>query len=352
MEPYNAVGLIPSIWGIRRREEIAKNLAHLHELCRAGHGLSGMDLPVKLIAIPEGALQGFADEIEDLDHVEYARTCAIDIPGPETDTIGGWARSLGVHIIAQAKARHPEIRDRFFNVGFVIDSDGDIILQHYKSAPLYPMEHSVCPHDVFDWWIDRYGRTLDAFWPVADTAIGRIGIMMANEGSYPEHARALALNGCEIAYRGSFPHPGASSDMFEIQSRARALDNNMYVIAPNGATYYSHTETATPFDGFGGQSLILNYRGQIVGKQIYGGVSTFVSGIIDIRALRHHRLNAQWTNWMKDLRTELYQIAYEQPIYPKNLYLDRAPFKHKEFKEKVIDRQIELMKKRGIWRPL
>jgi hypothetical protein len=52
---------------------------------------------------------------------------------------------------------------------------------------------------------------------------------------------------------------------------------------------------------------------------------------------------------MKDLRTELYQLVYEQPIYPKNLYLQRAPFTHAEFRSQVIERQIALMQERGIW---
>jgi len=52
---------------------------------------------------------------------------------------------------------------------------------------------------------------------------------------------------------------------------------------------------------------------------------------------------------MKDLRTELYQILYEKPIYPKNLYLDREPMKHAEYREKVIQKQIDLMHERGIW---
>ena len=350
MEPYNAVGVMPAIWAVRRREDIARNLDHLHSLCHAGHSLYSMDLPVRLIAIPEGALQGFGDETFDLDHADYARTCAIEIPGKETDVIAQWAREMDVFIIAQAKARHPEFKDRFFNVGFIIDPDGNIILQHYKSTPLYPAEHSVCPHDVFDRWIELYGRNLDAFWPVADTKIGRIGIMMANEGSYPENARALAMNGCEIAYRGSIPHVAAASDMFQIQTAARALDNNMFVIAPNGGTYYSTPETEVPFDGFGGNSFIFNHRGQIVGKQLYGGTPTFVAGTIDIAALRHHRLNSRWTNWMKDLRTELYQIVYETPIYPANLYADQAPFKHDAYRTQVTDRQIKLMKDRGIWR--
>jgi hypothetical protein len=41
----------------------------------------------------------------------------------------------------------------------------------------------------WDKWVELYGRNLDAFYPVADTAIGRLGFLMANEGSYPENAR-------------------------------------------------------------------------------------------------------------------------------------------------------------------
>ena len=58
------------------------------------------------------------------------------------------------------------------------------------------------PHNVWDRWIELYGRNLDAFYPVADTAIGRLGFLMANEGSYPENARGLAMNGAEVVYRG------------------------------------------------------------------------------------------------------------------------------------------------------
>ena len=58
---------------------------------------------------------------------------------------------------------------------------------------------------------------------------------------------------------------------------------------------------------------------------------------------------AQWDNRLKDLRTELYQILYEAPIYPKNLYLERAPMKHAEYREEVILKQIARMQSRGIW---
>jgi hypothetical protein len=86
----------------------------------------------------------------------------------------------------------------------------------------------------------------------------------------------------------------------------------MYVIAPNMGTYYLFPEESTPIDTFGGRSYVINYKGQIVGRQDYGAGSTYVGGVVDIEALRDHRARAQWDNWMKDIRTELYQILYEQ----------------------------------------
>src|SRR5438094_4616841 len=151
ISPYTAVGLIPTVRGIRRREDIKLNLEHLAHLFKAASWLSSLDLPVRLIAIPEGGLQAFNDEVLDLDHVEFARSCAIDIPGEESDALGKLARQYDAFVIAQAKARHPDVKDRFFNVGFIIDPAGNVILQHYKVSPLFPVEHSVCPHDILDW---------------------------------------------------------------------------------------------------------------------------------------------------------------------------------------------------------
>jgi beta-ureidopropionase len=143
IEPYTAIGLVPTFWGIRNREDIQRNLDHLKSLTTAAFWLSNFDIPVRLLAIPEGILQGFNDEALDVDHAEYARTCAIDIPGPEPDQLGQLARQYQVFIRAQAKARHAEWPDRFFNVGFILDPDGAVFLKHYKLSALLPCERSV-----------------------------------------------------------------------------------------------------------------------------------------------------------------------------------------------------------------
>ena len=135
IRPYTAVGLIPTVRGIRKREDIAGNLEHLTHMVKAAAWLSSLDLPVRLIALPEGALQGFNDEVLDLDHAAFARECAIDIPGPETDVLGVIARQFDSYLVAQAKAHHPDWKDRFFNVGFVIDPNGVLRKVYNKVNP-------------------------------------------------------------------------------------------------------------------------------------------------------------------------------------------------------------------------
>src|SRR5262244_2079506 len=111
IKPYTAVGLIPTVRGIRTRADIKLNLEHLSHLVKAASWLSSLDLPVRLIAFPEGALQGFNDDARDLDHATVAREGAIDIPGEETEALGKIAKEYDSFSMAQAKPRQPDLKD-------------------------------------------------------------------------------------------------------------------------------------------------------------------------------------------------------------------------------------------------
>jgi predicted amidohydrolase len=193
VEQYMALALQPVMRGAHERADIGRNLDHIAELARAAIWLTAIDLPVRLITVPEGALQGFTDEIFDWDHLDYIERTAIDIPGPETGYLGDLARDVDAYIIAQAKVTHPEFSERFFNCAFVIDPHGKVVHKHYK-LQVFAREHSTVPHDVWDRWVELYGDGLDAFFPVTETEIGRIGCIICMEGSYPETARGLAIS--------------------------------------------------------------------------------------------------------------------------------------------------------------
>jgi predicted amidohydrolase len=351
VQSYTAVGISPTVRGVLKREQITTNIEHIHEVCAAACWLSSLDLPVRLIVIPEGALQGFTDEVFDWEHGKYAEEIAIDIPGPETELLGKIAREFNSYLVATAKAREPEFPGLFFNSVFLISPGGKVILRHRKNSPLFPVEHSVCPHDVWDKWIEIHGRSLNAFFPVADTDIGRIGLCMANEGSYPELIRGLAVNGAEVICRPAYPEPHVGNGAWEIQNRARALDNTCYLVAPNMGTYYLLPDSQLPVDAFGGHSMIVDFKGRIVSRHDYGSGSSYCGGVLDVEALRDFRARSPLMNWMKDLRTELLSLIYEQPIYPKNLWLTRTPMQHAEYRTNVLQRQIRLMQERGIFTP-
>lgn len=46
-------------------------------------------------------------------------------------------------------------------------------------------------------------------------------------------------------------------------SRSRALESNMYVVAPNIGGYHLFPEDETPIDAGGGNSMVVDYRGAI-----------------------------------------------------------------------------------------
>jgi beta-ureidopropionase len=73
--------------------------------------------------------------------------------------------------------------------------------------------------------------------------------------------------------------------------------------------------------------FVIDYRAWIIGKQEHAAGSTYVSGVIDIEALRDHRAPAQWDNWLKDLRTELYQLFTSSRSIPRTFISLRCVFK-------------------------
>jgi hypothetical protein len=52
---------------------------------------------------------------------------------------------------------------------------------------------------------------------------------------------------------------------------------------------------------------------------------------------------------MKDLTTEQYRLIYDQPVYPKNLYADKAPYKHDDYRTNVLEPQREALRQRGVY---
>jgi beta-ureidopropionase len=350
--PYLAVGLNTVAYGIAERKHIHRNLDIIEEAFHAAMSFISINMPVRVISLAEGALTGFTDEIFDIPHVTATRELFIDIPGPETERLAALARQYNTYVVAQCKARWPEVMpDRFFNTLFVLSPQGDVVHKAAKNH-IWVRERSVTPHDVLDRWIELFGEGIDAFYPVLRTDdIGNIGTICCSDGEYPEVVRALALNGAELVYRSNEAVPmtaGAEpGGTWLLQNRAHAHFNSLYMVCPNlGPTYLHHNSTHA-YDMSGGNGHVVDFQGNVIGQSVSSD-NTFVTGIIDIEALRNFRAMNLNSNWMKDLRTELFRRMYDEPIHPANLWLEDIPTGH-EAVDDIYRANIERLYSRGAW---
>ena len=333
-----AVGLSTIVHGIGSRRDIERNLRIVEDGIHAAVSIIGINMPVRLIALAEGALTGFTDEIFDIPHVTAARELFIDIPGPETDRLAALARQYDTYIVAQCKARWPEVIDnRFFNTLFVISRQGEIVHKAAKNH-LWCRERSCVPHDVYDRWVELFGDGIDAFYPVLRTGdIGNMGTICCSDGEYPEAVRALAFNGAEVVYRPSEAVPMTQAGLepggtWLLQNRAHAHFNNVYMVCPNVGPVYVHPKMEHPYDIAGGNSHIVDYQGNVLGHTT-SGANTFVAGIVDIEALRQFRDDEPQLQLDEGPADRIFQRMYAEPVHPKNLWLDDEPGQHAEVDE-------------------
>lgn len=353
--PYMVIGLSTVVHGIGSRKDIGRNLDTIEDGIHAAMSVVSINMPVKLITLAEGALTGFTDEAFDLPHTLAAKELFIDIPGEETDRLAKLATNYDTYIIVQCKARWPKVmKNRFFNTLFVIDPKGKVVHKAAKNH-VWCRERSCTPHDVYDRWVELFGDGIEAFYPVLKTNdIGNIGTICCSDGEYPEAVRALAFSGAEVVYRPSEAIPMTNSGYpgggtWLIQNQAHAHFNSLYMICPNIGPVFLHPGMKHPFDIAGGHSHIVDYMGSVVSYSP-SGYNTAVAATIDIEALRQFRVRNLNSNWIKDLRTEVFRKMYEVPIHPKNLWMKKDPERHAKVDEYYRD-NIRRLIERGTYTP-
>jgi predicted amidohydrolase len=337
---YNAIAI-----QCRQFCDVQQNLKHLSNCIDMAYTLASQELPVKLICLPESAIQGFP-----MGEPPYTT-----IPGPETDFFAAKAKTLKAYIIGQLLfVRLKGIpHDRVFNCLFIVSPAGKVIYWRAKTQlERIEAQWTTVPHDVWDAFTSAYGDGMDALYPVVDTEIGKLGCAVCMERGYPEIARGLALNGAEVLYMSTYHEPFVGTGMYEAITRARAFENTFYVISPNSGAYkFPHFDA--PFDICGGVNLIIDYKGNVIGRHETTD-DCFVCATIDIEALRQYRENNLGIgNFLKDLRTEQFRLIYDQPIYPKNTRLkgkmpSAAQLYSKE--NEILQENIKKLQKRGIYK--
>ena len=184
------------------------------------------------------------------------------IPGPSTEYFCALAKKYNIHIVVGLVERHGHL---IYNVAVLIGPDGRIIGTYRKVClPRGEVDAGLAP-----------GRD----YPVFETKLGKVGMMVCYDGFFPEPARELTKRGAEII---AWPVWGCNP----LLASARACENHVYLVSST-YTDVSSKWTLTAVYDHAGQPLA---RGEKWG--------TVITADVDL-SRRHF-----WRNNLGDFRSE------------------------------------------------
>ena len=179
-------------------------------------GVRELSPGVQLVMFPELHLPGLPPPLELHGH---ASELAVDVPGPLTDELGAIARAHGIWLVPGSVYERGD-GARVHNTCLVFSPGGELVARYRKVFPWQPHETSA-PGDAF--------VTFD----IPD--VGRIGLSICYDGSFPETCRQLAWMGAEVVLQ---PTLTTTSDREQeiVMARANAIFNQIYVVSLNAGS--------------------------------------------------------------------------------------------------------------------
>jgi predicted amidohydrolase len=218
------------------------NLAEAETLIRraASHGAS-------LIATPENT--NFLGP-----HAEKVRR-AEPLDGPTSTRLGALARELGIHLLIGSINEKSADPERCYNTSVLYGPDGTI-LGRYRKIHLFDVD--VSPDVCF---LESNTVVPGEEVVVVPTPIGTIGLSICYDLRFPRLYQALVDKGAQILTVPSAFTLTTGKDHWEPLLRARAIENQAYVLAPG--QHGEHDDQGLRHSW--GHSMICDPWGHIVG---------------------------------------------------------------------------------------
>jgi predicted amidohydrolase len=194
----------------------------------------------KLVALPEMFnLYGRFERI-----VEGAEI----VPGPTTDCLRALAVAHRLYLAGGSFAEHDASSGKTRNTCLVFSPDGAIV-GRYSKIHLFDIDLPGHVTSKESQWIGAGAETTSV-----ETPLGKLGLAICYDLRFPELFRRLSTAGAEIiVVPSAFTH-ATGRDHWEILVRARAIENQCYVLAPNqcgepsaGMRTYGHSLIIDPW---------------------------------------------------------------------------------------------------------
>lgn len=233
-----------------------------------------------LVCLPEAFNTGYLGS-----EIPAMKEKAETLDGPTTVAMRNLAKRLGIYLVAPIiiKTDTGEVE----NTAVFVNKMGEIEGTYSKT------------HPVGD---ERIHLQRGKCYPVFNTEIGKIGIVICYDVCFPETTRILALEGAELiivpsAWRASHYF----KEWWDLNLACRALDNLVYVAAVNRVGKSGE-------EIFAGKSQIINPVGQVLSM---AGVEeeTIIYQDIDLDSVGKER---EFNTVLMDRHPEDYRLVWER----------------------------------------
>jgi predicted amidohydrolase len=207
----------------------ARNLAAAEGLVRAA-AAAGADF----VALPEkwNLLAGG----------EELLAAAEPLDGPSLSAARSWARTLGIHLLAGSIGERGA--EKASNTSVLIGPDGED-LAVYRKIHMFDVDAGGVSY--------RESEHEQAGSELVTAPLGGLiaGLSVCYDLRFPELFRILALRGARVIGVPSAFTTATGRDHWEVLLRARAIENQVFVVAPNQVG-----KAAPHFDSFGRSAIV------------------------------------------------------------------------------------------------
>jgi predicted amidohydrolase len=206
---------------------------------------------VKVVALPEN-FSFSGSEKENLSQAE-------NIPGPTIERMSNKARQYGIYILCGSISEKSTELDKAFNTSVLIDPQGEIIAR-YRKIHLFDYEKKEGPHcEALSYRESTFvppGREI----VTVDIKLTKFGFSLCYDLRFPELYRKLTFNGARVIFIPAAFQLHTGKDHWESLIRARAIENQVYIVAPNQIGPY------LPDKQCYGKSMIVDPWGIVMSK--------------------------------------------------------------------------------------
>ena len=186
------------------------------------------------------------------------------------------SRTLKLVIVGSMPEPHGT---KVFNTVYVVDNGS--LVGTYRKLHLFSLLGEDKAFDSGDAWL------------LADTSLGKIGVIICYDLRFPELSRRLALEGAQvICVPAQWPKP--RQEHWRTLLRARAIENQLFVVACNACGPIGKLE-------FFGMSMIIDPKGEVLAEG--GETEGQIQAPLDLQLMADWRAQIPCFN---DRRPELY----------------------------------------------